>query len=1129
MLNGDRQQESLEILKLINAASTSLRLYPADSAQVRNSTENAYQGVKSFLRKHEQFRFSCHDGICQLAGVPVDKTIQERLKLLTIDDQLQKMELTEFVLSKGFDRKTFKKILSVFGVTPEQVKKAGGSRPFIDQLELNEVFPKEYIAPGQSKEELEKKQEADQVLKKLAGAVVRPGDLHYLFGKKEGKALRLIITGKFKTAESAAHLIATATYSLLQILQKNNTVSVSPAFGKMLERVASLIEEAGPENQDECARKAAVLLSPLLDDSSAMMLLCQRFPYPFGPLFYESVIKTLESECLNRVFTWMKGQHEKKEASPSKVTPQRRVVSSGYEHFMNTPRAKQILAAGTAQELLTKTEESRKTQRVQAGIKSLAEGDMTSLRNKEVCNSLPSTIFKLLKNEKESLAAAIIQNVVSGLKDEKSELRSSFVSVVGGVVEKLVLLERWDWLEKLTPVCLARIREAEELDSSFKQYVHAMQAMMNHAWEVGNNDLGERILSLYYYIRSGAFEKAAELRAVIAGIQDENVDLALLQTSLDQCFVRPVDETLCEKIVMQGPVAAGFLVDTLLSTDERSDRMRLLKLLSNVGEDLAPVLLERLPSPMPWYGKRNIIRLLAEAGSSKDAEAVLEYMLHEDLRVQQEALQCVVRIGKDATNQYLLKVLPDVSLRMKVQLVKNLGRAADESVVEPLTGLLDDCKLYHGQERLALAEEICRTLGEGGTDTTVPVLHDIIDDSAKLFGSGAVEAAKNAIRSIRKRGGIAQHSPKAQVETGEPSLQQPEKTIRKTENKAENSVAQYACVTSIPEEQEVYDLLAKDKLESAKKVLLNLLEKSAKQKQFDDAEALRMRLIEIDSMALAEIIKAAEFIEDAKTEGVDQDHILIWSGLYDLLSTEEFNDFYHNLQHESYSVDTDIVHQGDPQSRLYFVNKGRVKLYYQEGGDEILVKTLSGGQVFGGDSFFNDSIWTLNASSVGSAEISTLSMDIVEGWKDKYPALEAKIRDYCLKASTENEFFLSSDADRRDVTRHAFSDTVYLDLLDKEGKRTDTTMRGTGSDLSRGGISFLARINRRKHARILLGRAVDVRFGEDVTAGAESGGVFPGHVVAVRNLHSVDLGRSVHVCFDEEIESKALSKLLGKP
>ena len=62
MANGNRQQESLETLKLINAASTALRLYPADSVKVSTSIEDAYLGVKAFLRKYGLLRFSRPDG-----------------------------------------------------------------------------------------------------------------------------------------------------------------------------------------------------------------------------------------------------------------------------------------------------------------------------------------------------------------------------------------------------------------------------------------------------------------------------------------------------------------------------------------------------------------------------------------------------------------------------------------------------------------------------------------------------------------------------------------------------------------------------------------------------------------------------------------------------------------------------------------------------------------------------------------------------------------------------------------------------------------------------------------------------------------------------------------------------------
>lgn len=1121
MANGDSQKESLEALKLINAASTALRLYPADSAQVRNSTEKAYLGVKSFLRDHELLRFSCHNGHCLLDGLAVDKITQERLQLLTFNDFLKKMGLRELVLTRSFDRPKFKKILSVFSVTPELIQKTGGGRAFIEQLQLGDVFPEEYIVPGESREEQAHKQRVDVVLKELAANQVRPDDLHYLYGKKEGDALQKQITQKFQTAEGASHYITAACYSLLQILQKDKSVSMAPAFSNMLERVGALVQAAGNDKHDEYARKAAVLLAPALDDPSLMILISQKYPDPFGSSFYNAIIKTVDGGSLNRVCSWMAAQHEKRVSSPGGGTVQMQVISQAYERFLNTSRAKQLLAASKARELLAKTEEGRKTKRVQAGIEALAAGNMEGLKNKEVCNSLPSTIYKLLKNDKEPLAAAIIQNVVNGLRKKSDGLHSSFVLVVGGVAEKLVLLERWDWLQKLTPVCLARIREAEVLDASFRRYVQAMQDMMNYAWGAGNNELAEEILDIFYYIRSGAFEKTEELRTVVADIQDQNVNLALLQAYLDECFIRPVNEIICKKITMQGPVAARFLLDTLISTDERSDRIRLLKLLSEIGEGLVPVLLERFPDPMPWYGKRNIIRLLAETGSEKNVDVVLPYMSHEDLRVQQESLQCIVRLAKASSGKYLLQVLPKVSLRMQIQVVKSLGRVADESVIVPLAELLRDCKLYKGEEQKTLAKEICHTLGASGSEKAIPVLQKVVDGSGRLFGKESYTTAQNAISILKelKKERLKAKQPQPSVRTVAT-----ERSESSEPAAAENKVAiavDYKSITDSEEEADVYRLLAEDKLEGAKKALLSLIEKSANRKQFKQAEALRFRLIDIDSMALADIIKAAEYIEDAKTAGVDADHIMIWSELYDLLSTEEFNEFYHALVHENYALEENIVHQGDQQWCLFFVNKGRVKLYYQEKENEILVKTIGSGQVFGGDSFFNDSVWTLNATSMGSVELSTLAVDNMREWKETYPALEPKIQDYCKRVSTEQEFFQNSGANRRNEKRLAFDVSVSMELLAEDGSE-DTRVKGRGSDISTGGLSFVSRISRRKHARMLLGRSVTMRIERDGETTK-----LHGRVVAVRNLHSIDLGRSVHISFDKELTEAALLTLVG--
>ncbi len=1121
MAQGDRQQESLETLKLINAASTALRLYPEESSQVRNSIEKAYQGTKHYLRKNQLLRFSFLNGRYLLNGEPVDNPTRERLQLLTFSSQLQKMELDEMVLSKGFDRPTFKKILSVFSATPEQINRVGGSRAFIDSLKLAAIFPEAYWAPGESEEEKRKKRKVDQILKELSGGVVRSEHILYLVGRKKESALQRTLEEIFQVVESGAHIVAATTYSLVQILHKDHIVVVAPAFSKMLATISSLLSK---EQYNKVSDAAATLLAPHLDQCVILMLLCQDFSSPFGEIFYKSLLRMTDTETLTKVIEWIQGQQKQDDGKKSdKFMAQLQVISKAYEKLAATSRGKQVIALGTTKVILQQTERGRKGARLQSGITALAKGNLASLKNSEVCQNLPATIEKLLANDKESVAAAIIQNVVKGLAKKDHELRPQLALALGAVAYKLSCLNRWDWLEKLTPVCLAWIRENEVADRSLEKNVLAMQAMMNHAWYSDNNSLAEDILDVFYYIRSGAFEKNDEIRKLVGRIQDKNVDVLLLRGYLERCFVRPVDEMICRKIIMQGPVAARFLLDTLIASDKRADRIRLLKILSELGADLVPVLLERLPDPMPWYGKRNIIRLLAVTGSEEDVEEILSYASHDDLRVQQEVLQCILRTGKSSTARYLVAALSESAVQTKIQVVRNLRPLADESLVEPLAGLLSECSFYGGADKKTLALEISKTLGATDSSMALVPLQSIIDGGRNQFGQESVRAAKLAVALIEEKENSQRSGLDARVEKHQEARTAAVESVVKS---VPPPVAkEYEPITDYPEEREVYALLGKDKAESAKKILSALIEKTAQLRKFNEAEALRLRLIDIDAMALAEIIRAAEIIEDAKSNSIDQGHILIWSDLYDLLTTEEFNVLYHSLEHETYPTETVIVKQGDPQWRLFFVNKGRVKLYFNEKENETLVKTVGPGNVFGGASFFDDSVWTLNAASMGSVELSTLSMKSVDEWREEHPAIEAKIQDYCLRFDKVNDFFISTGAERRQEERIPLAGSIHINLLDDSGKLTDTTIRGEGSDISTGGLSFLSRITQRKQARTLLGRQVKIFFSD--SEGHEKQVGLSGTVVAVRNLYSAEPGRSVHISFDTELEAKKMTDLIN--
>ncbi len=1125
MANGARQQESLKILKLINAASSALRLYPEQTVKVSDSIENAYQGTKSYLRENTLLRLSYLNGVAMLNGEPVGRRESEQLQLLTLNDHLQKMGLHELVLSKGFDRKAFKKMLSVLSVTPEQVNASGGIRSFVGQQGLAAVFPEKYVAPGESEEEQQQKKIIEKVLNELSGGVVRPECVHFLVGKQKGEKAQAVFLEHFQSLETAAHSIATTTYSLLHMLRKDHVVVVSSVFSQMLVKIDSFFDEADTDRRQEYAEKAAALLSPHLEEASVLMLICQDFPTQFGAYYYRSLVGFIGSATMTRVVEWMKGQQQKTGNTESGMNVQLKVVASSYGRLLKTPRGKQIQAMGTTRDVLAKTERGRKEQRLHTGIVALAKGDMKSLENEEVCLSLPSTILKLLVNGKESLAAAILQNIVSGLKEKDNVLRIRFGQIVGGVAEKLALLKRWDWLEKLTPVCLAWIRESDTADRSFEKHVIAMQAMMNHAWKSEDTVMAERILSVFHQIRSGAMGKTDTIQKVVAHVQEKNVDMESLQVSLAACLAESFDEGLCEIITWQGPVATKLLLQELLLAEKRPDRMRLLKTLSGVGTELVPVLLEKLSDPMPWYGKRNLIRLLGETGSEKNVAVVLDYIGHEHLRVQQEALKCIVQLGGESTEKYLLLVLSSASVQVKSEVVTNLRTTASEAVVAPLAEILEDCKLYSGSEKDRLVLEICKTLDKNGSEKALRALRTVVNGGKKQFGKEGVDAAKRFVSGNQQQGlseKIVVGGP--QDDGGQDYLQV--KGSVSVETAPVAPIESYECITEYPEEKEVYALLNKNNRDDAKKKLLQLIEQTAQQHKFVDAEALRLRLIDIDSMALSEIIQAAEYIEEVKSSSIDQDHVLIWSELYDLFSGEESSAFFHSLERENLSKDTIIARQGDVQPHLFLVNKGRVKLFFKEDDNEVLVQTLSAGEVYGGNTIFDDFVWTLNALCLEDVDLFLLSRENIDAWQEDYPALAGKVQDYCLRVDRVNDFFTVSGADRRASERYTLSVPVSIELLDadEEGDIADLTIRGEGSSLSIGGTSFLSKMVRGKDGKALLGQHVRTFIQEKNKENSQVSII--GTIVAVRNIHSVELGHAIHIRFDTELKPDELEKII---
>jgi len=302
-----------------------------------------------------------------------------------------------------------------------------------------------------------------------------------------------------------------------------------------------------------------------------------------------------------------------------------------------------------------------------------------------------------------------------------------------------------------------------------------------------------------------------------------------------------------------------------------------------------------------------------------------------------------------------------------------------------------------------------------------------------------------------------------------------------------------------------------NKTDTAVKLLFDLIVKHAKAGDFKKAEALREWLMEIEAMALAEIIRSAEIIEEEKSKSREGSEDSIWKDLYCTLSVEEANALYLSLEKAVYDPECPIYRQGDRDANLYFVHRGHLKLIYVKDGRENLLETFVAGEIAGTDNFFSVTLCTASLVPISAVEVGILKSEVLDKWRDNFPGLEGKLREYCASQEKRRETSKKKHFDRRSEKRTSIFGDGIVQLTDFSANPIGKPFRGDLVDIGTGGLCLNVRIMKKEAARLLLGRSLKVDFN------LPSGGTLDktsrtGKIVA---LHFLPFGDcAVHVKFD---------------
>ena len=779
---------------------------------------------------------------------------------------------------------------------------------------------------------------------------------------------------------------------------------------------------------------------------------------------------------------------------------------------MQIDRERQQKALENARKLIEETERAREAQRVTRGVAEFELGNFEILRNNELVTNLANYIFSLLSRGKEDEAAILLQRLGESARCDDVVLRERAVMTLSFLVGQILEKKHLDSLEPLSRLLVEWLQFETVYIAGFGAICKQIQQIGQLMLDKGLFSEAEALLVVIYQIQSGILEKGNTIRGMLAKIQENLATKEILEILVneylhdDEKKQANVDNIL----VYLGRRAVIFLLNKLMHSESRRDRFLLMRLIPVAGNVAVPVLVECLKKNPPWYVIRNVIYIIAEIGDPSLYSLVQPYLKHKDIRVQQEVIGCIDRLAGSKMKARLFEALSLVDDELKIPLVMHLAQIGGDDVADILHDLMAKRNSFSERVRGNLIMRIIAALKNFPSHKSATLLKKIISE----------------------RSGDTEHD--KIVALAEETLLVLEPKLRRLQRKSDSGsdinfdddpkemVKAASKIRGF--EEEIVSMIRTGDLEKACQKLYSRCVSAARDKDFLTAEMLRDRLLEINPMALSEVIRAGEIIEEEKSSSITSNHLKIWGDLYEKMTTEEFTAMYYALRLETYHTDEVIVRSGETDASLYFVNSGFVGIYCNSGSKDTFLKRMQPGDILGVDQFFSVSVWTATLRAQSEVQIHVLDRQMLAKLQNSHPGLESKLQDFCMRFDIIPDLVRMAGSERREYPRYPVSLIINNMLLDPFGHTGKRTFKGEMIDISKGGLGFSIRISNRENARLLLGRQIvteiDVAKGELLKCA--------GLIVGVKFHHVVEQDFSIHVKLFKKLEQAIVMTIVNQ-
>ena len=628
---------------------------------------------------------------------------------------------------------------------------------------------------------------------------------------------------------------------------------------------------------------------------------------------------------------------------------------------MDIDKKKQAQALAKAKKILSDAEKKREAARVETSVQSFMNGQYDILSNDELVENLPSYILNKYILDEQAFAVDVLQEVGKSLCNENGEIRERSLMVLS-VFSEIIIEERFtEFQEIVADILIEWLQIEEEFIAGFEFVCSQLQEMILIMLSDENWQMLENRISVLQQVASGTVVKNNLIRGVAARIHENLADPDIL-AKLVTAYLEENNENrdAAANLLKQfGRFAVMFLIQKMIYSNDKEDRYALIELIPQIGEVSVPILQDCLDEKPQWFVIRNIIFIISRLEDPELFSMVEQYLGFPDIRVQQQAISCIEMLGGPQMRKRLIDALGLVNDDLRGQLIDNLGQFMDDEVGEAFISMLNhrDSLSRHVRDDLVL--KLCIRLRQYRLPSTVSSLQKVIEERREQFGESD-RILKECLISVE------------QLSVGVETNEALKNEIAEDLNHDEIRIDEAILVEELDEEE---NLLFSDE-------------------EMDDLVAGGEESIEDVSGSGH---RDGENNENATRmlESNQDQHLLIWSKLYDEMNSEEANAFFSFLKPMTFKAGEKIVDRNESSSTIYFIDGGFGGLSYNVDDKELLLSSLQAGELIGCEGLYQNKQWSVSFFAQTDLLVRILEQSAYEEIVQYYPELSEILDNYC--------------------------------------------------------------------------------------------------------------------------------------